>query len=290
VLKYFLPPLLASPPVSHPLRLPGKEVEMAIVDTHVHVALHTYEPVEILLTQMQYNNVEKTVLVQSTTTTDNTYVIECMRRFPGRFSVVCRVEEESPKAVEQLEHWHREGADSLRLRNFHRSPGEDPLAIWRKAQELGMPVSVGGPAEVFASQDFSRLLESLPDLKMILEHLGGMGINAIGESNRPPDSQFRQVLRLAGYPNTYIKIHGMGEICSPPFPYKEIPPYVKMAYDAFGPQRMMWGSDYPRVVLREGYRNALRFTMEQMAFCSHEDLEWIFGKTALSVWKFSSGK
>jgi len=34
---------------------------MIVVDTHVHVALHTYDPVEILLTQMQYNNVEKTV-------------------------------------------------------------------------------------------------------------------------------------------------------------------------------------------------------------------------------------
>ena len=48
----------------------------------------------------------------------------------------------------------------------------------------------------------------------------------------------------------------------------------------------MWGSDYPPVSLREGYRNALRFPMEHMPFCSREDLEWIFGKTALSLWKF----
>ena len=59
-----------------------------------------------------------------------------------------------------------------------------------------------------------------------------------------------------------------------------------MAYDSFGPQRMMWGSDFPPVSLREGYHNSLRFTMEQMPFCSQEDLEWIFGKTAASVWKF----
>ncbi len=97
---------------------------------------------------------------------------------------------------------------------------------------------------------------------------------------------YQEALKLATYPNTYIKIHGMGEICAPPFPYAEIPPFVKMAYDAFGPQRMMWGSDFPPVSLREGYRNALRFTMEQMPFCSDEDLEWIFGRTALSVYKF----
>ena len=68
---------------------------MLIVDSHVHIALHMYEPVEILLAQMQHNQVEKTVLVQSSTTTDNTYVIESMRRFPGKFSVVCRVDVDS---------------------------------------------------------------------------------------------------------------------------------------------------------------------------------------------------
>jgi Tat protein secretion system quality control protein TatD with DNase activity len=61
---------------------------MLIVDTHVHIAQNTYEPVEMLLTQMAYNGVEKTLIVQSTSTTDNSYVLECMRRFPGRFSVV----------------------------------------------------------------------------------------------------------------------------------------------------------------------------------------------------------
>ena len=261
---------------------------MQIIDSHVHVALHIYEPIEILLAQMHLNDVEKTVLVQSTTTTDNTYLIECMRRFPGRFSVVCRVDLESPNALRNLEHWASEGAESLRLRNFQRSPGDDPLAIWRKAAELGLSVSVGGPTDVFASSDFANLVESLPEMKFIIEHLGGMGIWAVGvgQDAKPDDSLFRQVLALSRYSNTYMKIHGFGEICPPPFPYKDIPPYVEMAYDSFGPQRMMWGSDFPPVSLREGYHNSLRFTGEQMPFCSQEDLEWIFGKAAASVWKF----
>ena len=261
---------------------------MLIVDTHVHLALHIYEPVEILLAQMHHNGVEKALLVQSTTTTDNTYLIECMRRFPNRFSVVCRVDTDSPTALDDLERWAGEGAEAIRLRNFQRSPGDDPWAIWRKAEELGLSVSVGGPIEVFASDDFAGLVESLPSLKIVIEHLGGAGVWAVGETERPapPYTRFRQMLKLADYPNTYIKIHGIGEICPPPFPYQDIPPFVDLAYDAFGPQRMMWGSDYPPVSLREGYTNALRFPMEHMPFCSQEDLEWIFGKTALSVWQF----
>ena len=262
---------------------------MIIVDAHVHTALHIYEPIEIVLAQMKHNGVAKTVLIQSTTTTDNGYLIEGLRRFPGQFSAVCRVDVDTDHALQDLGKWAAAGCDGIRLRNFQRSPGSDPLAIWRRAEQLELSASVGGPTDVFATEDFHRLVASVPDLKIVLEHLAGMGEYALGDRQQraePPYADYQQALKLADYPNTYLKIHGMGEICPPPFPYPEIPPFVRMAYDAFGPRRMMWGSDFPPVSLREGYRNALRFTMEQMPFCSDEDLDWIFGRTALSVYKF----
>lgn len=48
---------------------------MQIVDTHVHIGLDHYEPVELLLHQMELNAVAQTVLVQSTATLDNAYVL-----------------------------------------------------------------------------------------------------------------------------------------------------------------------------------------------------------------------
>ena len=62
-----------------------------------------------------------------------------------------------------------------------------------------------------------------------------------------------------------------------------IPPAFQMAYDAFGPQRMMWGSDFPLVNSREGYPFALKLAMDQFKDKSEEDRAWIFGKTALKV-------
>jgi predicted TIM-barrel fold metal-dependent hydrolase len=62
---------------------------------------------------------------------------------------------------------------------------------------------------------------------------------------------------------------------------------MAMAYDAFGASRIMWGSDFPPVVGREGYRNALQWTMEHTAFLSEGDKEWLFGKTALFLFKFA---
>jgi L-fuconolactonase len=56
-----------------------------------------------------------------------------------------------------------------------------------------------------------------------------------------------------------------------------------MAYEAFGPGRMMWGSDYPPVSGREGYRNALQLTMERLQSKSEGDRRLIFGEVALKV-------
>jgi L-fuconolactonase len=261
---------------------------MLIVDTHCHALPHWFEPVEVLLHQMNANGVEKATLVQVRGQFDNRYLMKCVRRFPGRFSAVAIVDTERPDAPQTLEGWVREGAEGVRLAPTTRSPGNDPLAIWRKAAELGIPVSSLGNPQGFTSAQFEEVVKELPTLPIIIEHLGG-----IGRDEAAPYPTFRKILALARYPNTHIKVHGLGEICARPIPFPQpmrfptVPPLMQMAYDAFGASRIMWGSDFPPVAGREGYRNALQWTMEHIPFRSDGDKEWIFGKTALSLFKFA---
>ena len=44
-----------------------------------------------------------------------------------------------------------------------------------------------------------------------------------------------------------------------------------MAIEAFGANRLMWGSDFPPSTGHEGYDNALRLPMQQVGFVSQED-------------------
>ena len=46
---------------------------------------------------------------------------------------------------------------------------------------------------------------------------------------------------------------------------------------------MMWGSDYPPVSGREGYRNALRLPMQALEGKGDEERSLIFGQVALTV-------
>ena len=50
---------------------------------------------------------------------------------------------------------------------------------------------------------------------------------------------------------------------------------------------MMWGSDFPPVAGREGYRLALNLTRDQFAAKSDADREQIFGQTASSVFNLA---
>jgi predicted TIM-barrel fold metal-dependent hydrolase len=182
----------------------------------------------------------------------------------------------------------KEGAEGIRLKPTTRSPGKNPLAIWRSCAELGLVVSCGGSEEEFASGEFRKLVKALPDLPIIIEHLGHP------QGDKPPYTTYRKVLALAKYPNTYIKLGGLGEIGERPYPFSHpfysvhgVPPFIKMAYEAFGASRMMWGSNYPPCSHVEGSANTLHYVEEYLTgFCSQDDKEWIFRKTALSLFKF----
>ena len=76
---------------------------MVVVDTHCHALAYWFEPAEILLDEMLRNEVDKAVLTQFFGVYDNSYLVESMRRFPGRFSVVALVDVQRPDAGDRLE-------------------------------------------------------------------------------------------------------------------------------------------------------------------------------------------
>jgi L-fuconolactonase len=259
---------------------------MNIVDSHCHVSDSWYEPVEVLLGQMDRNGVAQAILIQMMGQANNAYQAACVRKYPGRFASVVIVDTDRTDAPATLARLAEEGASGVRFRATTRSPGEDPLAIWRAAARLRLAVSCGGAAADFASPDFAALVQAVPDARIVVEHLGSLNhpVDAAQEELR------KKVFGLSRFPNVSIKIHGLGEFwrrampVTEPFPFEQpVPPLLEEVYRAFGPNRMMWGSDYPPVSGREGYHLALNLTMEQLASKSDADRAAIFGGTALAT-------
>ena len=262
---------------------------MTIIDTHCHTSPYWYEDIEGLLHQMDRNGVAQAVLIQLMGAYDNTYQAQCVNNHPDRFVSVVLIDPGRPDAAEVLEREVETGATGLRLTPDARTPGDDPLALWRKAEALGLAVSCAGHRDMFAADAFAELIGEVPDLPIVIEHLGN--INQPG-GGAPPEDIHRKIYGLARFPNVYIKIHGLGEFCRrsgpvlKPFPFEQpIPPLLDLAYAAFGPARMMWGSDFPPVSGREGYRNALQWPMDQLSDIPEAERVMIFGGTGQQVFK-----
>ena len=125
------------------------------------------------------------------------------------------------------------------------------------------------------------------DIPVVVEHFAG-GVADMDE----PYEDFAEALKVAELPNVYVKLGGLGEIShrpsvlKPEFRFDFTPPFVEMILEAFGPKRTMWGSDYPPVGNREGYRNALRGIMDHPSLSDSQDRNWVMGRTASNVFKF----
>jgi predicted TIM-barrel fold metal-dependent hydrolase len=115
--------------------------------------------------------------------------------------------------------------------------------IFATAEEVGLPLfnsTHGGCAHM------AGVAEKHPDLTLIIDHIG-----VAQHPVSPPETMswepFEDLLGLAKYPNIYVKLCGAPLLSEQPYPYEDVWPYLDRLFDAFGHERVMWGSDYTRL-------------------------------------------
>ena len=258
-----------------------------IIDTHCHAGRNWFQPIETLEFEMDQAGVDAAVLIQHGGTYDNDYLFAEAAKRAGRFKVVVMIDPEDPDPLGRLEQLARQGAAGVRIApNGEFTALSDVTDIWRKAGELGLVVSSLGDDKRFSSASFKKIIDDCPDTQIVVEHLAGVGIA------EPPYTDYESALECATRPNTTVKVPGLGEITRrppvllPDFRFENIPPLFEMAHEAFGADRMMWGSDFPPSAGREGYGNTLKGVRSHPAFANGDDIDWVLGKTAARVWGF----
>ena len=272
-----------------------------IIDSHLHVWSDDPErypwagegtteagTVELLLETMAKNGVHKACIVQPIHYLyDNRYVADCLARYPTTFSGIAIMDRRAPDAVERLERLVREdGFEGLRM---HLGRADDPAEwaapdqdpIWRKAEDLGACMLSLGPA--WKQPAIAPIVARHPGVKVILDHLGGVPVH-----EDPPFPLLSKVLDLARYPNVYVKFTPQVGTGADSYPFPDQHAVYERIYDAFGPQRLLWGTDFPHIFRNIGYRAGLDLCRRHMAFLNEEDKQWLFGKTALGIWKFGA--
>jgi len=240
----------------------------------------------MLLEEMEAAGVDKAVLVQpSNYAYDNSYLADCLQRYPGRFAGVALLDPLDPQAPQLLEHLYlQDGIQGMRLypiRDLRSTWLNDPITfpLWEKAGELGLPfICFIAPQQV---PMLEVMLARFPEVKVVIDHMGRP--NAC---EAPPYPLYQAVVRAGFYPNAYVKVSGLRGASQEDYPYRDAFKFVRMLYGSFGPERMMWATDFPHILKQPGYQKILELVRREIPFFTSEDREWILGKTALSVWRF----
>jgi L-fuconolactonase len=275
---------------------PAATASPLLIDAHVHVWKHdpafpfapaTHAPAEdaseeTLLDLMQANHVARTVLIQVIHYRwDNRYLASILKRYPGKFHGVCRVNPEDPAAPDHLTQLTQQGFHGVRLSpaataegDWIRSPLMQPL--WRRCAELKVPMTILTP--VIRLPDLMPLIEKNPHLVVVIDHMADCPLDH-------PD-QLQMLLVLARYPRVFVKISHIWSLSAQPFPYRDAYAQIKRLYDTFGPKRLMWGTDWPISVKQLPYDQAVALYRDHLDFLPAKDREQILSKSVQEVWPF----
>ncbi|MDY0748586.1 amidohydrolase family protein [Paucibacter sp. R3-3] len=240
--------------------------------------------VESLIAAMDAAGVAKAAVVHSSTTYgfDNSYVVDGCNAYKDRLVAVGSVDMLADDVPQVIKRWADAGLAGLRIftggstKDFDPSELDNPKSFraWEMCAELGLPMCIQtGPIGL---PQVRMLAEKFPNVNIILDHLGRPDV-----LDGPPYANAQSLFDMADLPNLFMKLTPriFGDVKKEKASAQTFFPKV---VEAFGANRLAWGSNFPTSpgTLAE----ILATAQAGLSSLSVQDREWIFGKTALSLY------
>lgn len=237
---------------------------------------------EELIREMDAAGVHRAVLVPPVFAgDDNATALEAAAAYPGRLAVMGRISlEDEHLGRSLLPGWlDRDGMVGVRL-TFHWDRQRQWLAdgtadwFWAVAQNHDIPVAVFPPGLLAEIGDIAA---RHPGLRLAVDHFGlPLDVRDAGV-----DAVVDDLVRLAPLPNVSVKASTLPSYVTGAYPFTHLHDPIRRVVDAFGPDRVFWGSEMTRLPCP--YRQCVTLFTEALDFLGEGDLDLIMGG-ALSRW------
>jgi L-fuconolactonase len=235
---------------------------------------------------MEAHGVSRALLVQTPWYgEDNRYFVDVLRLYPGRFVAMGYLPDPlAPDASDKLAHqYHEDGLRGVRVHLVDRRIVQgvvqgraDPLI--RRADELRVPVQFLNrvPEQHHIIRTLAR---RFPNVAFINDHLGHPKI----EEGYPYASS-ASFFECGALPNVFAKVSLHHALSARAYPWTDLHDYQKLTLDAYGAQRLMWGSNFPMAMPDPSYAQRLDAVRRGLGYLSDVERAWILGRTAMTLW------
>jgi predicted TIM-barrel fold metal-dependent hydrolase len=224
---------------------------------------------------------------------DHRYLAHCFANEPrpGFFKGTCLYDPialETPGRMAALVKEHPGRIVALRV-HVNREAGAPPTTsgairdrdlghpavkkVWRAAQDLGLAIQMH--MIPLHAPEVEALASELPGTRVIIDHLA--------RSGQGTPEQYSRVLALARHKNVYMKFSGVRYSSKQEHPYADARPLVRRTYDAFGPDRMIWGG---LGMDPKEFEQSVEVFEQMFAFAPESDKAKIRGLTAARLFSF----
>ena len=120
-----------------------------------------------------------------------------------------------------------------------------------------------------------------PRQRFVLDHMAKPPIKSRGV-----DEWARGIQGLTAFPNVYCKVSGLvteadWQVWKP----EDIRPYLDVAFECFGPSRLMAGSDWPVCTVAAPYARVMNLVKDYLGKYSTNEKEAVLGENASAFWR-----
>ena len=236
------------------------------------------------------NRIDGTIAVQTDQSEEETlFLLELAQEDPMIAGVVGWVDLCSPRVVERLQFFSR----YQKLRGFRHIAQTEPddrflvrpdfLRGVRFLHEFGFTYDILiYPKQLPAAL---ALLVAIPEQHFVLDHLAKPEVRA--GRRKEWEAQIREI---AQNPNVYCKISGMvTEADWRSWKREDFEPYLDVVFEAFGADRLMFGSDWPVCLVAASYPQVVDIIEEYVKRNTPAAKQAIFGENASRFYGLKTG-
>ena len=155
---------------------------------------------------------------------------------------------------------------------------DDADALFGLAAERRFMVSLGAGPDWHA--DLSVLARRHPSVPVLCQSLAG-----VRAAEGPDSAGLRQVLASAAISNIYVKVAGFhySAELNWDYPWADAVAVLARIFDAYGPGRLCWGSDFPASKRYCTFRQSLEVVRSHCQFLTGDDLGSVLGDTLRGI-------